>query len=121
MSHLSLDGNLVLLACFGLPHSLSLSERSFPRFFRGHNLRIVQIYFINAIVNLCAVQLAEYVLAELVEAHEVSTFMLANEFIQVRIDLQVILIKLLPEFLSIDLSFGILLKCGPYFCLISIH
>ena len=121
MSHLSFDGNLVLLACFGLPHSLGLSERSLARFLRGHDLRIVQVYFINAIVNLCAIQLAEYVLAKLIEAHEVSTFMLANEFIQVRIDLQVILVKLLPEFLSIDLTFGILLKCRPYFCLISVH
>ena len=121
MSHLSFDGYLVLLASFGLPHSLSLSERSLPRFFRGHDFRIVQVYFINAIVNLCAVQLAEYVLAELIEAHEVSTFMLANEFIQVSINLQVILIKLLPEFLSIDLSFSIILKCRSYFSLVSIH
>ena len=53
-------------------------------------------------------------LAELVEGNEVTAFVLADEFVQVGIDLHVVLRELLPEFLSIHVSLRVILQLRAY-------
>lgn len=60
-------------------------------------------------------------LAELVEGHEVATLVLSNKFIQIRINLYVILVQLLLEFLSRDTAHGIVLQGRPQFLLEGVH
>ena len=60
-------------------------------------------------------------LAELVEGHEVAALMLSNKFIQIRIDLYVILVQLLLEFLSRDTAHRVVLQGGAQFLLVGVH
>jgi len=61
------------------------------------------------------------VLAELVEGHEVAALMLSNKFIQIRIDLYVILVQLLLEFLSRDTAHRVVLQGATQLLLVGVH
>jgi hypothetical protein len=61
------------------------------------------------------------VLAELVEGHEVAALMLSNKFIQIRINLYVILVQLLLEFLSRDTAHRVVLQGGTQLLLVGVH
>lgn len=60
-------------------------------------------------------------LAELIKGHEIATLMFPNQLVQVRINLYVILIQLLLEFLSRYTSQSVLLQSGAQLLLISIQ
>ncbi len=63
----------------------------------------------------------EYGLAELVEGHEVAALMFPNEFVEVGIDLYVILVQLLLEFLATHTSQGVLLQGASQLLLIRVQ
>ena len=60
-------------------------------------------------------------LAELVEGHEVPALMLPYKFVQVGIDLYVILVQLLLEFLSIHTALGVVLQGAAQLLLIGVQ
>jgi hypothetical protein len=61
------------------------------------------------------------VLAELVEGHEVTALVLSNKFIQIRINLYVILVQLLLEFLSRDTAHRVVLQGATQLLLVGVH
>jgi len=61
------------------------------------------------------------VLAELVEGHEVPTLMLPNQFVEVRVDLYVILVQLLLEFLATHTPQGVVLQATSQLLLIRVQ
>jgi hypothetical protein len=61
------------------------------------------------------------VLAELVEGHEVATLMFPNEFVEVGINLYVILVQLLLEFLATHTSQGVVLQGASQLLLIRVQ
>jgi hypothetical protein len=61
------------------------------------------------------------VFPELIEGHKVATLMLSNKFVEICIDLNVILVQLLLEFLSGYTSQGIVLQCCAKLFLICVQ
>ena len=91
VSHLCLDCNIILLSWFCLLHALSLGEWLFASFLRWYNFWVIKVNLVNAIVDLSPIELAEDVLAELIEGHKIATLMLSDQLIQVGINLYVML------------------------------
>ena len=75
--------------------------------------RIVQAYLVNPVVGFSTsalkidplpVELTIDLLAEVDVAHEIPRFMLSDELVELRIDLDIALAKLAPQRVGIDLA-----------------
>lgn len=60
-------------------------------------MRIVEVDLVNAVIDLCAVQLAEDLLPKFVIGYEIARLMLANEFVKLGIDCHIIVSQLLSQ------------------------
>ena len=78
MSVLAFNCQIISLSAIDLFASLSLSERLFPGLLWWDNFRVIQVYFVNTIVELSSIKLSIYQLSDLIVAYEITAIMLSD-------------------------------------------
>lgn len=102
MPLLSLNCQVVNLSRLNLLELISMREGVFADLFRGDYLGVVHVDLVDAVIDLCPVELSEYVLAYFVVCHEVTRVVSSKELIKMRIDWNVVGFKLLPKGVCVE-------------------